>query len=228
VNHQDALTREYFDAATVKVIDHTDGEAFTQWFGGDIHSIARLSGALRDSTVEIHLVDQSFRIDVTGPCIEGTMVRVIRQTERSEEPYLYIRNSGFTLPPNLRRQKLGVRSVAIELFEAARTKQFYAVEVDAIGDYHSLNPNNPASEYSGYAVWPQLGFDGPVPKEAVMRHPELAKFPSVRAIIEAPGGVQNWLRKGCSALLRFELAASSPSWVALGRYMLDNGMEVRI
>ena len=227
VNNRDELTLKYFDESTVIVVDNTVGAAFSSWFDDDVESIVRLSGALRESTVNIYSVDQSFRIDVTGKYIEGTMVRVIRQTERSEEPFLYIRNAGFALPKELRRKKLGVRSVAIELFEAARTKQFHAVEVDAIGDYHSLSPGNPASEYSGYSVWPQLGFDGPVPKEAVARFPELSEFKSVRAVIEAENGLDTWLKKGCSALLRFELTAGNPSWVALGRYMLDNGIEVR-
>ena len=155
------------------------------------------------------------------------MTRVIRQVDRNEAPYLYIRNAGFALRQEFRRRKLGVRSVAIELFEAARTKQFHAVEVDAIGDYFSLAPENPASEYSGYLVWPQLGFDGPVPKEAISLHPELSRFSSVSEVLASTNGLATWLKKGCSALLSFELAETAPSWVALNRYMTENGIEVR-
>lgn len=223
---RDSLTSQYFDDGSVTVNDHTEGEAFLAWFEQDTRSVARLAGAPTGSIVDIHEIENTFRIDVTGPYIEGTMVRVIRQAERFSEPHLYIRNSGFALPAPLRRKKLGIRSVAIELFEAARTGAFHCVEVDAIGNSQTLSPADPAHQYSGYLVWPQLGFDGPIPQDAIDRHPELAAFSSVRDVLTRDNG-RTWAHKGSSALLKFDLHPESPGWAALTTYMADNAIEVR-
>ncbi|GKS87449.1 hypothetical protein AVMA1855_24875 [Acidovorax sp. SUPP1855] len=159
----DAITAQYFDPSTVEIDDQTNG-SFTDWFDGDSKRIARLSGAPRNSKVLItYWENVGFQLDATGPLITGSMVRRILQHDEEIQPVLFIKNVAFELPKSAQGQKIGVRSVAIELREAQLTGQFAYVEVNAAGNASTLNPDNPLDYLNGYVVWPQMGFDGPIP-----------------------------------------------------------------
>ena len=210
----------------MSILDNTNG-AFTDWFEGDLASIARLSGAPRGSTVTISWADNGFALSAVGKNIEGEMFRMVMQREGVALPSLFIYNNAFVLPAGLRRKKLGVRSIAIELIEAQKTGHFAYVEVVAIGNATTLNTSNPKDEYSGYVVWPQIGFDGPIPAPVLARYPELSAFSGVRSVLQSPGGRDIWMEKGDSCRLQFDLTPNSESWLALSRYMLDNHIEVK-
>jgi hypothetical protein len=226
LDKRDALTKEYFDEKSVLVIDKTGG-SFLQWFEHDTERIVRLSGALRQSILIIEWIDGGYKLTSTGPNIEGDMVRLVVQHAGQALPSLYLYNNAFTLPPGLRRKKLGIRSIATQLFEACETGEFAFVEVDAIGDASTLNPQDPEHQYSGYVVWALIGFDGPLPQGLTAKHPDLAAYARVSEVLAAPDGQRLWLEKGESCRLQFDLTRGSNSWVALHRYMRDNGIEVR-
>jgi hypothetical protein len=219
----DALTKQYFDASTVTIRDQTD-KAFTSWFEGDLHSIARLSGAPTQSTVTIsYWKGVGFELVATGRFIRGEMVRRILQHGYTTLPSLFIQNVVLELPVELQRQKIGVRSLAIELMEARRTGQFAHVAVSAAGNASTLNPEDPRDYLNGYLVWPLLGFDGLIPT-----HKLQAFYPHQRVsqVLATPGGALAWARHGDYCQLQFDLAEGSPSWIVLNRYLQDNLIEV--
>lgn len=223
---RDELTRQFFDEATVKIVDNTEGE-FLEWFEGDKLRIARLSGAPAKSEVTIdYLEEGGFKLSAKGEFLAEPMVRLILQTPDEQYPSLFIMNSAFVLPPELRRRKLGVRSLAIELLEAQATKEFAYVEVNAIGNASTLNPDNVEHQYSGYAVWPQLGFDGKIPDTLKEQAPELSVFETVSSVLAQPDGLNLWLTHGADVRLRFTLEEGSASWVVLRAYMAHNGIKV--
>jgi hypothetical protein len=226
LDRRDSLTRQLFDEASVTVLDRTGG-AFTAWFEGDLARIVRLSGAPSHSTLRIEWIEQGFRLAAQGPHIEGEMVRLILQHADHALPTLFIYNNAFVLAPHLRRRKVGVRSLAIELIEARKTGQFAYVEVEALGNVTTLNPRDPAHQYSGYAVWPQLGFDGEIPAALRDRTPELQGWRTVGEVLASPGGLAVWLRHGDSCRLRFDLSDGSRSWIVLQGYLRDNRIEVQ-
>lgn len=224
MDKRDPVTRQYFDDAKVRVDDQTPGQAFSSWFDNDKRRIARLSGAPKDSLLRIeHIEPGGYKLTATGPYLEGEMVRLILQRKESGTPYLFMLNNAFVLPPALRRQKIGVRAVAISLLEAKSTGEFAHVEVDAIGDFQTLRSN----QYSGYAVWPHLGFDGPLPPEMHQKVPGLSPSMQVSEFLALPNGVDRWLLFGSSVRLKFQLETTQNSWVVLNRYMRDNGIEVQ-
>lgn len=219
----DKLTQQYFNADRITVVDQTNGEV-SEWFQGDLKSIARLSGAPADSIVKIsHWMNVGYEFVATGPNLQGEMVRRILQCEGITQPSLFIKNTVFELPAHLRRKKLGARSLAIELLEAQRTGQFAYVEVLAAGNASTLNPLNARDYLNGYVVWPQLGFDGPVPAN---RQSELYPHERVSQVLSAQNGPATWVTHGDYCRLKFDLKPSSASWVVLNRYLLDNGIEV--
>lgn len=104
---RDELTRQFFDETTIKIVDNTGGE-FLEWFDGDKLRIARLSGAPAKSEVTIdYLEDRGFKISAIGEFLAAPMVRLILQAADEQYPSLFIMNSAFVLPPELRRRKLG-------------------------------------------------------------------------------------------------------------------------
>lgn len=223
---RDDITRKYFDESTVRVFDNTNGE-FTSWFEGDLLSIVRLSGAPRDSILSIdYFGDNGFKLSATSPILEEPMVRLVLQHSEPSLPNLFISNSVFVLKSGHRRNKIGVRSLAIELFEAKETGDFSHVEVFAIGNVTTLASSNPSNQYSGYAVWPQLGFDGEIPPALKERSPELSSFKYVSEVLAANEGLRLWLTYGGDIRLRFDLKEHSASWVALLKYLSDNDIKV--
>ena len=219
----DALTKQYFDATTVTIKDQTD-KAVTHWFDGDLLSLARLSGAPRQSTLTIsYWKGIGFELVATGPNIGGEMVRRILQQEHTKQPSLFIQNVAFELPVDLQRQKIGVRSLAIELYEAQRTGQFAHVAVSAAGNASTLNPEHPRDYLNGYLVWPLLGFDGPIPA-----HKLQALYPHQRVsqVLATPGGDQAWASHGDYCQLQFDLTEGAESWIVLKQYLQDNRIEV--
>ena len=226
MDNRDTLTKKYFDESTIKLVDKT-GDAFLTWFEGDAQRVARLSGAPSNSVLEIrHLDEGGFLLSAEGEYLLEPMVRLILQAPGEQYPSLFIMNSAFVLLPELRRKKLGARSLAIELLEAKATSQFCYVEVNAVGNVGTLNPDDPGHQYSGYAVWPQLGFDGPIPESLKEKEPELSPYPTVSALLAQPDGLELWLAKGGDVRLRFDLAEGSASWVVLNAYMAHNGIKV--
>lgn len=226
MNQRDEVTKRYFDESTVNVIDRTGGE-FLAWFEGDVQRVARLSGAPSGATVEVDFYEKGgFVLTVTGPILAEPMVRLIAQTPTEQFPCLFIGNKAFVLRAEFRRMKLGSRSVAIELEEARAIGEFAYVQVEAIGDATTLNPDDTERQYSGYAVWPQLGFDGVIPQSLKLRSPELAQFEKVSDVLAHPDGRTLWLKHGGDVSLRFDLRQGSRSWLVLDAYMSHNGIKV--
>ncbi|MDP1684620.1 hypothetical protein [Hydrogenophaga sp.] len=226
LDQRDEITKEYFDESKVKIVDNTEGQ-FLAWFEGDLGRIARLSGAPADSVLTVdYLEEGGYKLSASNAILEEPMVRLILQDPEQEHPSLFITNSVFVLSKEHRRRKLGVRSLAIELLEAKKTEAFAYVEVFAIGNADTLNPDSETHQYSGYAVWPQLGFDGEIPQSLKEQRPELKPFEKVSQLLSTEGGLELWLKKGGDIWLRFYLHEASPSWVVLHRYMSHNGIKV--
>jgi len=219
----DALTKQYFDATTVTIKDLTD-KTVTHWFDGDLLRIARLSGAPTQSTVTVsYWKGVGFELVATGPFIRGEMVRRILQHAHTTQPSLFIQNVVFELPVELQRQKIGVRSLAIELYEAQRTGQFAHVAVSAAGNASTLDPEHPRDYLNGYLVWPLLGFDGPIPLHKLQ---VLYPHQRVSQVLAKPGGALAWTRHGDYCQLQFDLAEGASSWIVLNRYLQDNRIKV--
>ncbi len=227
MDNRDEITKEYFDEKTIEVIDNTGGQ-FLDWFGGDNLRVARLSGAPAHSKLTIeHVEEGGFHLMATGIYLKEGMHRLVLQKKEDSFPSLFILNSSFVLPPELRGKKLGARSVAIEVFEAKVSGQFAHVDVHAIGNSDTLNPEDSENQYSGYLVWPQLGFDGPIPESLKEAHVELSAFQNISSLLAHPDGKKIWAMYGGDIKLQFDLTEGSPSWVALNAYLDYNGIKVK-
>ncbi|WCM95494.1 hypothetical protein M5C96_16500 [Acidovorax sp. GBBC 1281] len=79
------------------------------------------------------------------------------------------------------------------LREAQLTGQFAFVEVNAAGNASTLNPDNPLDYLNGYVVWPQMGFDGPIPAN---RKADLHPCEMVSDVLKSVDGKSKWATYG--------------------------------
>ncbi|WP_343629379.1 hypothetical protein [Roseateles sp.] len=217
----DEVTRKWFDPSTVKVMRSPELEGWRT-----DAELARLSGAPRDSRLEVTVLDGgAIQLKaINDRLLEEPLVRLVRQ---EADGYVFqILNASFVLQAEFRFLGIGPRSVAIELLEAKSFGSISKVIVHAVGDRSTWTGSN---AMNGYYVWPLIGFNAPLP-ERLREHPEL---PSCCRGIETMAGLMStcegerfWLEHGESIRLEFSLADGSESWTRFHHYVGQRNIRV--
>ncbi len=218
----DAITRKWFDVATVRV---RRAPELHGWHSDE--ELIRLSGAPRDSCLQVK-VAQGGRIELrvdNQDLLCEPLVRSVVQVQ--DGGFVFeIHNKAFVLQPQFRGLGIGPRSVALELFEAQRLGYFSKVLVHAVGDWHHRRG---IFAMNGYYVWAQMGFNAPMP-QLLADHPDLpAACRDCKNIIDlfsTREGKHFWIRHGTTLNLEFPLGESSASWDRFRRFAEERKIEV--
>jgi len=218
----DNTTKEWFDPSTVKVERTAEVEG---WQTDE--ELVRLSGAPKGSVLRVSVDDDgAVELRVSNPTVlDEDMVRLVVQ---EEDGYAFhIVNAVFVLKGEMLAQRIGPRSVTIELLQAKALGYITRVKTWAIGNRSTFEADPPLR---GYYVWPLMGFDAPVPA-ALLTHPELPpglpEPPTLQGLLKTEEGEAFWLEHGDSVHVEFDLREGSTSWRRHLRYTSERNIEVQ-
>lgn len=221
MDRRDAVTKQWFDSATVTVEIAPELE---EWLS--VESIKRLSGAPRDSLVKVSYLENAIELRVQNrELLAEDMVRLVVQAEVGYE--FLVRNAAFVLSPKLRKLGIGTRSFAIEVTEATSTGLFSKITTSAVGSPESLNPDDPENQYNGVYSWARLGFDADIPQD-VRSHctGHLLGYTRVNELMADELGRRIWARHASSLEMEFLLAEDSSSWKLLRNYLDEKHIRI--
>jgi hypothetical protein len=216
MSDRDPITQWWFDATKVQVVV---GAGVPDLFAHEDY--IGLSGAFSGSTVQVEFSGAVLSLEVKHSAVRK-MRREINYDINTKSWFVY--NSKFRIRPEYWGQDLAARSICTQ----ARTAQalgFDRLSTYAVGNFQSAS--NPLKEerWSGYWVWPRLGFDGDIPAEVLPRlSPAFQHFRRVSQLMQTDGGRDEWHR-GDDIAVRFDLSARSASWQMLERYTTERGIR---
>jgi len=132
-----------------------------------------------------------------------------------------VSNDIFVLKEGYRGQALGIRSFAIEAFEAQRLG-ISRIETKAAGKV-----GDPV--FSGWYIWARAGFQAELTQHerrllAQEHLPALNAACTLHDLMRIPEGVEWWKEHGQGRLMEFDLAANSPHWSILTAYLGEKGV----
>jgi len=215
---QDFITQHWFDSSRVKVQVEADiADLF------DEEALARLSGAFRDSIVRVTREGMAIVMEVEHPAV----LKMRRELSFDiEQNCWYVYNSKFRLNTEYWGQQLAVRSIATQA-RAAQALGIQRLSTHAVGSYQLANRPNKDERWSGYWIWPRIGFDGEIPSNV---RSKLSTFfqrcQTVSDLIWTEEGAAEWRLHGEDVALRFDTAEGSRSWKILERYTSKRGIRI--
>ncbi|WP_147330462.1 MULTISPECIES: hypothetical protein [unclassified Duganella] len=218
----DDVYREWFDSKTVSVtVNLQNSDDFLTPI-----EIAELTGAPKESTILVTRDDKVISFRVSNKIFSEDMFRYL-VADSSGISY-YIKNVVLALKEEYTKNGIGPRCVIKEIYAAAKLLDelpIKAIKVSAVGDFESFRWKT--DPMRGYYVWARMGFDGKIPaavrQKLSLKYRNLEFISSLMLDIEAR---KEWLEKGESVELEFDLASGSVSWRLLSQYMNEKGIEL--
>ncbi|WP_257386387.1 hypothetical protein [Tahibacter caeni] len=148
------------------------------------------------------------------PYLQRPIERRIFQQDDGTHVLDVIGNDSFILEEAWQGRGIGRCALALQV-EAAYRLGFSHLIADAVGAS--------GGEYSGYAVWPKLGYDGQVPEDVLKRFEPgvladlgLTQMPlKVSDFMTTPERVAAWEKFGCGFPMRFMLSSGSKALEAM-------------
>lgn len=218
MEEQDFISRRWFDTASVKVLAN---ERVLEYF--DEEALARLSGAFSDSIVQATIEGLAIVMEVHHPAVR----KMRRELSFDiQEDCWFIYNSKFRINPDYWGQQLAVRSVATQA-RAAQSLGIRRISTYALGNFQMANRPSKDERWSGYWVWPRIGFNGEIPPE--VRRKLSAPFSGCKTLsdlMQTDEGEAEWLLHGDDVAVRFDTAQGSTSWKILERYTSKRGIRI--
>ncbi len=221
-NRLDDVYRDWFDSKTVSVtVELQNSAEFLTPF-----EIAELTGAPKKSTILVTRDDNVISFRVSNEIFSEDMFRYLVADSNSLS--YYIKNVVLVLKEEYTKKGIGPRCVIKEIHAAANLLDelpIKVIKVDAVGDFESFRWEK--DPMRGYYVWACMGFDGRIPATVLqklsLKYRELEFISSLMLDIESR---KEWLEKGESVELEFDLAPDSVSWNLLTQYMNEKGIEL--
>lgn len=189
--------------------------AATHIFGRPIkaHDLATMAGAPDNAVVTFEAADKDYiSIHVEGPDYRAD--RTIHAKSRYE-PHLRIHNDQLVIDPTARGKGLGPEILGRQVEHSVKM----GVElIDTQAARMSFTYTD------GYAVWPKLGYDGPLPSTGGFNPmpnlpPTLAGSKRVSDLMATKEGRDWWIKHGVTVDLEFDLKAGSLSRDTLHKYL---------
>lgn len=218
MSDRDPITQWWFDATKVNVTLGADvPDVFTT------EDYIGLSGAFTGSTVQVEFSAGVLSLEVKHPAVRR-MRREVKFDIDGATWFVY--NSKFRIRPEYWGQDLAARSIWTQA-RAAQALGFDRLSTYAVGNFQSASNPLKDERWSGYWVWPRLGFDGDIPGEVLPRlSPAFQHFRRVLQLMQTDAGRDEWHRHGDDIAVRFDLTAGSASWQMLERYTRERGIRV--
>ncbi|MYN06225.1 GNAT family N-acetyltransferase [Pseudoduganella aquatica] len=216
--NRDPICARYFNQADISITwDSSIGSEQLEW---DAVTIAKLTGAPDGSNILIRRGVGSvdcFVLTVKNDAIFKYPSEYILFGESpAGRPQLLMES--IYVRPELRRMGVGVRSAMISLL-AAKMLDFATVKLLAAGSAANRRM------FVGYHVWPQLGFDAPLPVEnSRALPPSLAGAVCLSDLMVSEEGRRWWYDHGSAIEVEFELADGSASWKLFSCYAKRKGV----
>lgn len=218
----DAITRKWFDVATVEVVRAPE---LALWHSDE--ELIRLSGAPAGSCLAA-TVTSCGAIELVVKNESLLAEPMVRRIVQEADGYAFhIVNAVIAMNASSIGHGIGSRSVYVELFEASRHAHFRRVRALAVGDARSRVGDRPLS---GYSLWPRMGFDADLP-EPLKDHAQLPDRHRgdlrLLQLIATAEGAAFWERHGSSLWVEFDLREGSDSWRTLRTFLDERQIEVK-
>lgn len=214
----DAITKVWFNHATVQVYREPNvPDVF------DDEALVGLCGAFSDSRVLVNFTGMFLQLEVIHPA-----VRLMRRelSYDLDAGKWVVFNAKLRLQPDYWGRDLGVRSIALQA-RAAQALGVGHLATFAVGDFSTASNPRKEDRWSGYIVWPKIGFDADIPADMLHRLPAAqAAARRLSDLMASSEGQDWWLRNGSDIAVRFDLASGSVSWRLLERYTSERGIRV--
>lgn len=218
MNERDAIGQRWFDANSVRIEVAPAAQGFF-----DDEAFIGLSGALSNSTVKVDFPQSYIEMEVIHPAVRRMRRRLYFDIDTNQ---WNIENIKFRIRPEYWGQDLAARSIAVQ---ASTAKNFGmgALSAYAMGNFQTANHPSKDERWSGYWVWPRLGFDGDIPVEIQQKlSGNLRHCKRLSDLMVSEAGREEWLRLGGDVEVRFDLSAGSISWQIFNRYTSERGIRM--
>ncbi len=218
MQNPDAISRRWFDPSTVTVaVDQNVPQILAN------EDYIGLSGAMSHSTVHVSFVGGLIQLEVLSPAVRRMIRRIVYDMAAEA---LSVWNAKFVIRPEFRGQDLAVRSIVVQA-RCAANLGFAYLSTYAAGDISTATAINQAEAWSGYYVWPRLGFNAEIPEDvASLLPPELRYATTLIDLVSTARGAQFWFEHGHGLDLKFDLTDRSISWQTLMRYTSERQIGV--
>ena len=213
---RDPITKRYFNNR----IFVNDPGGFMRRNGMQVADVARLSGAMDGSTVNIdasklNAIEASFivnnKILDDGKPMERS-VRIIGSN-------IVVLNHGFMLKTEHQGLGIGTRSLAIE---AQAAKELGAVRIDTYAEGSASD-----MRYVGYKVWPKFGYDASLSQREIQSLPNsLSSARTVLDLVETEEGAKWWEEHGTGRFMSLDLRENSRSMRIMREYLQSAGVRL--
>lgn len=216
--NQDAISRRWFDAATVTVVVEPNVPPIF-----NAQDYIGLSGALSHSRVHVKFEGGFVQMEVANPAVR----RMIRRIVYDLESAVYrVWNAKLVIRPEFWGQDLAARSITVQA-RAAKDLKFSRLSAYAEGDVTTATATNPNERWSGYYVWPRLGFNAAIPEDVLGKLPQgLWHATTLAHLMETPAGQNFWYEHGHGISVDFDLTADSISWQTLMCYTTEKQIGI--
>lgn len=214
----DPITQRWFDPSTVSVVVEPNVPAVF-----DSDDLVGLSGALAHSKLTVRYTGLFISLDVEHYAVRKMWRELFFDIDKN---CWAVYNRKFRIHTDYWGQDLAGRSIAIQA-RAAHRIGVGRILTHAVGNFHTANHVEVEERWSGYWVWPRIGFDADIP--AAIRPRLSAAFQGCRRLSElvaTEAGEREWYLHGDSVHVEFDLTAGSSSWRTLERYTTKRDIRV--
>lgn len=214
----DLITQRWFDPLSVKVlIEAGVPNVF------DTLDLVRISGAFAHSTLTVRNTGTAIRLDVEHHAVRKHWRELFFDLN---DNCWVIYNQKFRVHEDYWGQDLAGRSIAVQV-QTARNIGVGKLVAYAEGNHQSANRLRKEERWSGYWVWPRMGFDAdiPTPIKPLLKAP-YRDMTRLSELMSSEEGQQEWYLHGDSLRVEFDLRAGSTSWKIHERYTSKRDIRV--
>ena len=121
---------------------------------------------------------------------------------------------------------MAARSIGLQA-RAAHLLGFDRIAAYAVGNHVTAMRSLKEEQWSGYWVWPRLGFDGAIPEATKLQlSPKFQSYNLLSQLMETEEGQGEWLLHGDDVAVRFDPRPDSASWKLFNRYTAKHAIKI--
>lgn len=215
---RDLITQRWFDPHSVNVTIEPDVPNVF-----DPLDLVGISGAFSNSKLTVRNTGMFIRLEVENFAVRKHWRELFFDIDRD---CWVIYNRKFRVHEGFWGSDLAARSVAVQAHAAQRIGIGRLVTY-AVGDYNTANFARREDRWSGYWVWPRIGFDADIPPSILPRlTPPFNGYKRLSELVATEEGEQEWYLHGDSVHVEFDLQPGSTSWKTLERYTSKRDIRV--
>ena len=214
----DGISKRWFDSRTVSIQVAPEASGYF-----DSDTLISLSGAFSNSKVVVTFDGSYLQMDVQHAAVRNMRRQLFFNLDTNS---WQLNNLVFLIHPDFWGQDLAARSIFVQA-KAAQALGIRHLSTFAVGNFQSANHPIKEERWSGYWVWPRLGFDAELPWDIKrLLEPKFQRCHRLSDLMNTVEGEQEWMVKGSDIYVKFDLLANSISWDLLSRYTSKRDIRV--